>query len=111
MIVILVRNKAHLLPHFLYLLENLDYPKNRISLLIRSDHNEDATNEILSSWSKRWREKVATAKGYPDEDVYHTLDVSISQESDIRHFDQVPIIFVSMSQGKKIVQFFDAKIL
>lgn len=32
MIVILVRNKAHILPYFLYCLENMDYPKDRISL-------------------------------------------------------------------------------
>lgn len=37
---VLVRNKAHTLPYFLTLLENLAYPKNRIILHIRSDLNE-----------------------------------------------------------------------
>ncbi|XP_044269786.1 glycosyltransferase 25 family member [Tribolium madens] len=49
-IAILARNKAHTLPYFLTTLENLDYPKNRISLWIRSDHNSDKTIEILRKW-------------------------------------------------------------
>ena len=32
MIAILVRNKAHTLPWFMYYLQNLDYPKQRIRL-------------------------------------------------------------------------------
>ena len=35
-----VRNKAHTLPYFLSLLEQLRFPKNRIILHIRSDLNE-----------------------------------------------------------------------
>ncbi|XP_046391717.1 glycosyltransferase 25 family member-like [Ischnura elegans] len=49
-IAILARNKAHTLPFFLTSLENLDYPKNRISLWIRSDHNEDGTLDVLKKW-------------------------------------------------------------
>ncbi|XP_047115562.1 glycosyltransferase 25 family member [Schistocerca piceifrons] len=49
-IAILVRNKAHTLPYFLTLLERLEYPKDRISLWIRSDHNEDSSLEILKKW-------------------------------------------------------------
>ncbi|KAK3912749.1 Glycosyltransferase 25 family member [Frankliniella fusca] len=50
MIAILARNKAHTLPYFLTLVERLDYPKSRISLWIRSDHNEDNTADILRDW-------------------------------------------------------------
>jgi len=50
MVVILVRNKAHLLNNTLKLLENQDYPKHRIGLFIRSDHNEDNTEDILETW-------------------------------------------------------------
>ena len=32
MVAVLVRNKAHTLPWFLYYLQNLDYPKQRIRL-------------------------------------------------------------------------------
>ena len=35
-----VRNKAHTLPYFLSLFEQLRFPKNRIILHIRSDLNE-----------------------------------------------------------------------
>ncbi|KAG8038300.1 hypothetical protein G9C98_006627 [Cotesia typhae] len=47
---ILVRNKAHTLPYFLSLLQNLEYPKDRISLWIRSDNNVDNSIEILNVW-------------------------------------------------------------
>jgi collagen beta-1,O-galactosyltransferase len=50
MIVMLVRNKAHVLPYTLTFLENINYPKNRISIWMRSDHNEDDTDTILSIW-------------------------------------------------------------
>ncbi|XP_067012190.1 glycosyltransferase 25 family member [Anabrus simplex] len=49
-IAIFARNKAHTLPYFLTLLERLEYPKERISLWVRSDHNEDNTLEILRKW-------------------------------------------------------------
>ncbi|CAG0897714.1 unnamed protein product [Darwinula stevensoni] len=49
-VVILVRNKAHVLPYFLTLLDRLDYPKDRMSLWIRSDHNTDDSVSILTKW-------------------------------------------------------------
>ncbi|GLG96306.1 Glycosyltransferase 25 family member [Gryllus bimaculatus] len=49
-IAILIRNKAHTLPYFLTLLERLDYPKDRISLWMRSDHNIDDTLTVLRRW-------------------------------------------------------------
>ncbi|XP_071948001.1 procollagen galactosyltransferase 2-like isoform X2 [Antedon mediterranea] len=50
---ILVRNKAHTLPTFFGCLENQDYPKDRISIWIRSDHNEDNSTEMLKEWVSR----------------------------------------------------------
>ncbi|KAE8750935.1 hypothetical protein FOCC_FOCC002363 [Frankliniella occidentalis] len=50
MIAVLARNKAHTLPYFLTLIEKLVYPKSRISLWIRSDHNEDNTPDVLRDW-------------------------------------------------------------
>lgn len=50
MIVSLIRNKAHTLPYFFSYLENLNYPKDRIALWIRSDHNEDNSDEIVERW-------------------------------------------------------------
>lgn len=50
LISILIRNKAHILPYFFTYLENLDYPKERIGLWIRSDNNEDRSIQIIDSW-------------------------------------------------------------
>lgn len=49
-VAMLVRNKAHTLPWFLYYFERLDYPKHRMRLWIRSDHNEDNSVEIVETW-------------------------------------------------------------
>ncbi|XP_067613087.1 glycosyltransferase 25 family member [Eurosta solidaginis] len=61
-IALLVRNKAHILPLFLTYLEHLNYPKQQIALWIRSDHNTDASTEILQLWLNH------TA------DLYHSVD-------------------------------------
>ncbi|XP_076272943.1 glycosyltransferase 25 family member isoform X1 [Rhynchophorus ferrugineus] len=50
LISILVRNKGHGLPYFLTYLEELNYPKHRMSLWIRSDHNVDNSIDILKVW-------------------------------------------------------------
>ncbi|XP_050499113.1 glycosyltransferase 25 family member [Diabrotica virgifera virgifera] len=47
---ILVRNKAHTLPYFLSNFESLNYPKDRMALWIRSDHNTDNSLEIIRQW-------------------------------------------------------------
>ena len=47
MIVLLVRNKAHTLPHTLAMLDGLDYPKDKIRLWVRSDHNQDVTPKLV----------------------------------------------------------------
>ena len=83
MIVMPVRNKAHVLPHTLALLEQVDYPKNRISILIRSDHNEDTSERILNIWAKKWQNLIAKSHG--SEDVYHRLDIQIDGKAGIRH--------------------------
>ena len=75
-IVVLARNKAHTLPHFLGLLRELDYPRDRISLWIRSDHNEDATPAILRRWVDAYRGD------------YHSVDLAID-ESRSRYEDEV----------------------
>ncbi|XP_063708785.1 glycosyltransferase 25 family member-like [Culicoides brevitarsis] len=50
LISILVRNKAHVLPYTLSFVENLNYPKNRLGLFIRSDHNVDNSVQIIDAW-------------------------------------------------------------
>ncbi|KAH9500757.1 Procollagen galactosyltransferase 1 [Bulinus truncatus] len=71
----LVRNKAHCLPWFLGLIEKLDYPKERISLWIESDHNVDNSTAILKEWIAgvghlyhHVQANITESKtGYPDE--------------------------------------------
>ncbi|XP_049818713.1 glycosyltransferase 25 family member [Aethina tumida] len=53
----IVRNKAHTLPYFLSTIERLNYPKERISLWIRSDHNSDRSIEILKVWVESVRKR------------------------------------------------------
>ncbi|EFN88899.1 Glycosyltransferase 25 family member [Harpegnathos saltator] len=75
LITILVRNKAHTLPYFLSLMEQLDYPKERMCLWICSDNNVDNTIEILNKWINSEGKKYhclnvhlnATSMGFEDE--------------------------------------------
>ncbi|KAJ8924786.1 hypothetical protein NQ315_000939 [Exocentrus adspersus] len=67
LISILVRNKAHTLPYFLSNLERLNYPKSRIALWIRSDHNIDKSIEILKLW-------ISSVK-----DDYHSLNTEFAE--------------------------------
>lgn len=67
-VAVLVRNKAHALPYFFGALESQDYPKDRMHLWIRSDHNIDDSSYILNEWL----ETSGTA--------YHSVDVKIHDE-------------------------------
>lgn len=70
-VAILARNKEHTLPYFLSLLEEQDYPKDRLSLWIRSDHNRDSTPLILKTWADSVKH------------LYHSVNLTISEgESD-----------------------------
>ncbi|XP_027843955.2 glycosyltransferase 25 family member [Aphis gossypii] len=68
-VAILIRNKAHTLPYFFSALESLDYPKDRMHLWIRSDHNIDNSITILN----KWLETSGT--------VYHSVDVKVDNNS------------------------------
>ena len=70
LIVLLVRNKAHTLPHFLAMLDGLDYPRDKLRLWIRSDHNRDATPALLRTW-------LADVEG-----KYDSVNVDIDDGSD-----------------------------
>ncbi|CAL8406029.1 unnamed protein product [Arctogadus glacialis] len=49
-IAIIARNAAHSLPYYLGALENLNYPKSRISVWAATDHNLDNTTAMLREW-------------------------------------------------------------
>ncbi|KAK4326790.1 hypothetical protein Pmani_002716 [Petrolisthes manimaculis] len=69
LVVLLARNKEHTLPYFLTLFERLQYPKKRMSLYIRSDHNKDRTVSIMEDW-------LAHNRHY-----YHSCDVQLDKSS------------------------------
>lgn len=50
LLAILARNKAHVLPHYLSCIDNLDYNKNLITIYINTNNNSDETKEILLEW-------------------------------------------------------------
>ncbi|XP_063244835.1 glycosyltransferase 25 family member-like isoform X2 [Bacillus rossius redtenbacheri] len=91
-IAFLVRNKAHTLPYFLTLLERLDYPKERISLWIRSDHNEDKTLEIL----KKWLSSV--------ESDYHSINAELLSSPPKRLKDEMGPAHWSASRFMHVIQ-------
>lgn len=74
-LVLLVRNKAHSLPNFLAFIDRLDYPRDRMSIFLRSDHNIDNSTYILKEWIENVRFFYhdvnvvlnATEGGYPEE--------------------------------------------
>lgn len=70
---ILIRNKEYSLPYFLTSLKKLDYPKDRLCLWIRSDHNEDISIIIV----KKWLESVKSE--------YKLIDAVLDDKSSGRH--------------------------
>jgi glycosyltransferase involved in cell wall biosynthesis len=56
-IAILCKQKAHCLPLYLDCIDNQTYPKNLISIYIRSNNNTDNTLEILQAWANKHREE------------------------------------------------------
>lgn len=70
LVVILARNKEHTLPYFLTMFEQLNYPRNRMSLFIRSDHNGDATITVLEDWLLENQHK------------YHSANVKLDRKSE-----------------------------
>ena len=54
-IAVLAKQKENVLPLFLRSLYELDYPKQDISLYVRTNNNTDKTQEILDSWLKDHR--------------------------------------------------------
>lgn len=69
-VALFARNKEVTLPYFLTLLQNQDYPKDRISLWIQTDHNKDKTLEIIETW-------IAVV-----EKSYHFVSVNIDNSTE-----------------------------
>jgi collagen beta-1,O-galactosyltransferase len=65
------RNNAFLLRNFFGYLENLDYPKDRISMWIRTDHNVDDTAEVLGQWCRAAREVYLSVDCHASEELFY----------------------------------------
>ncbi|KAL5484486.1 hypothetical protein EMCRGX_G020997 [Ephydatia muelleri] len=69
LVAILARNHAYTLPDFLGYLERQDYPKDKLSFWIRTDHNEDDTAAILRGWTDNVRTSYANVDFYSSTEV------------------------------------------
>lgn len=67
-IAILAKDKAHVLPYYLKLIEAQTYPAFKIKLYIRTNNNKDNTAEVLRAW-------VDEVKGRYSEVYFDATDV------------------------------------
>lgn len=58
-IAILAKQKAHVLPLYLNLIENQTYPPSKIKLYIRTNNNRDHTAAILEQWIEKVKDKYS----------------------------------------------------
>ncbi|XP_046845706.1 procollagen galactosyltransferase 1-like [Xenia sp. Carnegie-2017] len=87
---IIARNVEHSLPNWLGCLERLDYPKDRIYLWIRSDHNLDHTASLLHMWVKNVRF------------LYHGIDINTTNIND-SYSDSVTVNHWSPLRFKRLI--------
>lgn len=58
-IAILAKDKAHVLPLYLNLIENQTYPAAKIKLYIRTNNNNDQTADVLEQWLDKVRDRYS----------------------------------------------------
>ncbi|QJD85638.1 glycosyltransferase family 2 protein [Cohnella herbarum] len=58
-IAILAKDKAHVLPMYLNLIENQTYPASQIKLYIRTNNNRDHTASVLEQWIEKVKDKYS----------------------------------------------------
>lgn len=58
-IAILAKEKAHVLPLYLNLIENQTYPADKIKLYIRTNNNHDHTAIILEQWIEKVKDRYS----------------------------------------------------
>jgi hypothetical protein len=58
-IAILAKDKAHVLPLYLNLIENQTYPASKIKLYIRTNNNNDHTAVLLEQWIEKVRDRYS----------------------------------------------------
>ena len=92
MIVMLVRNKEPYLPYTLTQLSELDYPKEKLVLWLRSDHNEDATSHLLDRWLEEF--------GH----LYGELDAVVDADTPRRREDETGAAHLSGDRYSAVIQ-------
>ena len=79
---IIVSNKAQWIPYTFYFLDKINYPKNKISISLHSDHNFDDTINLLEIWRLKNYNSYASIETYYN----HTVpDFELSWEDQARH--------------------------
>lgn len=58
-IAILAKDKAHVLPLYLNLIENQTYPASKIKLYIRTNNNRDHTAVLLEQWIEKVKDRYS----------------------------------------------------
>lgn len=58
-IAILAKDKAHVLPYYLSLIEKQTYPASKIKLYIRTNNNTDSTAKILTKWVHQVKDRYS----------------------------------------------------
>lgn len=67
-IAILAKDKGHLMPLYLKLIENQTYPAEKIKLYIRTNNNRDNTAAVLEEWIEKVKDKYSEVH-YDSSDV------------------------------------------
>jgi len=81
-IAILCKQKAHCLPLYLDCIDNQTYPKNLISIYIRSNNNTDNTLEILQAWVNKHRDEY--------DEIYEDYEDVTQRVQDLSPHDWTP---------------------
>lgn len=58
-IAILAKDKAHVLPLYLNIIENQTYPASKIKLYIRTNNNNDNTAQVLEEWIEKVKDRYS----------------------------------------------------
>ncbi|KAI5734308.1 hypothetical protein M8J77_004941 [Diaphorina citri] len=113
-VAILVRNKAHTLPYFLTLFERLNYPKDRMYLWIRSDHNIDNSSYIVKDWLEAHQHEYHHVNSILDMETYSEQNEDIAHWSEERYTHLINLRESALISARKLwadyILFLDADV-
>lgn len=100
MLVILARSRAHILPHWLGLVEQLNYPKSAISVYIHTDHNQDDTPVLLSEWAEAVGELYKDVTVNTSSKIAYTQSLGPSNWEEDRHVHIMKVRQAALDHGR-----------